>query len=83
MLARWEPFGGIRRRRDVFGDLFDMQEQMNRMFSEFFGERESGLNEGSWLPAVDVSETKRRLWYAPNYRACRRTTSNSASRTMF
>jgi len=58
MLARWEPFGGIRRRRDVFGDLFDMQEQMNRMFTEFFGERESGLNEGAWLPAVDVSETE-------------------------
>ena len=59
MLARWEPFGGIRRhRRDVFGDLFDMQEQMNRMFNEFFGERQSGLAEGAWTPSVDVSETE-------------------------
>jgi len=58
MLARWEPFGGVRRRRrDVFGDLFDMQEQMNRMFSEFLGERETGLTEGAWIPSVDMSET--------------------------
>ena len=48
MLARWEPFGGLRRRRDIFGDLFDMQEQMNRMFDEFFGERRTGLAEGNW-----------------------------------
>lgn len=57
MLTRWEPFGGLRRRRDVFGDLFDMQEQMNRMFNEFFGDRQNTLAEGSWTPSVDVSET--------------------------
>jgi HSP20 family protein len=57
MLARWEPFGGLRRRRDIFGELFDMQEQMNRMFDEFFGERRTGLAEGAWVPSVDVSET--------------------------
>ncbi len=57
MLARWEPVGNIRRRRDMFGDLFEMQEHMNRMFNEFFGERQSGLAENAWMPSVDVSET--------------------------
>ena len=56
MLARWEPFGGLRRRRDLFGDLFDIQQEMNRMFDEFFGERRSGLTTGAWAPTVDVSE---------------------------
>lgn len=55
MLIRWEPFGSIRRRRDVFSDLTGMQQEMNRLFDEFFGE--SRADEGSWLPAVDVSET--------------------------
>jgi len=57
MLARWEPFGSIRRRGDVFGELTHMQEEMNRFFDEFFGEHRRGLAEGAWLPAVDVSET--------------------------
>ena len=56
MLARWEPFGGLRRRRDLFGDLVDIQQEMNRMFDEFFGERRSGLTAGAWAPTVDVSE---------------------------
>lgn len=58
MLTRWEPFGGIRRRGDVFGDLSRMQEDMNRFFDDFFGEHRRGLAEGAWLPAVDVSETE-------------------------
>jgi len=57
MLARWEPFGGVRRRGDVFGELTRMQEEMNRFFDDFFGEQRRGLAEGAWLPAVDVSET--------------------------
>jgi HSP20 family protein len=32
-----------------------MQQEMNRLFDEFFGE--SRDDEGSWLPAIDVSET--------------------------
>lgn len=55
MLTRWEPFGSIRRRRDIFSDLTGMQQEMNRLFDELFGE--SRGDEGSWLPAVDVSET--------------------------
>jgi HSP20 family protein len=57
MLTRWEPFGGLRRRGDVFSELSRMQEEMNRFFDDFFGEHQHGLAEGAWLPAVDVSET--------------------------
>jgi HSP20 family protein len=61
MLARWEPFGGIRRRGDVFGELTRMQDEMNRFFDDFFGEQRRGLAEGAWLPSVDVSETDSEL----------------------
>lgn len=57
MLTRWEPFGSIRRRSDIFSELTRMQEEMNRFFDDFFGEQRRGLAEGAWLPAVDVSET--------------------------
>lgn len=56
MLTRWEPFGGIRRRGDLFSEMNRMQEEMNRYFDDFFGEHRRGLAEGAWLPAVDVSE---------------------------
>ena len=56
MLTRWEPFGSIRRRGDLFSELNGIQQEMNRLFDEFFGERRSGLAEGAWVPAVDVSE---------------------------
>ena len=61
MLTRWEPFSSIRRRHDLFGELTGMQQEMNRLFEEFFGERRSELAEGSWLPAVDVSETENEM----------------------
>jgi HSP20 family protein len=57
MLTRWEPFGSLRQRGDVFSELTRMQQEMNRFFDEFFGERRTELIEGNWLPAVDVSET--------------------------
>ena len=58
MLERWEPFGSIRRRGDLFSDLTTMQQEMNRFFDEFFGERRTEMIEGNWSPAVDVSETE-------------------------
>ena len=61
MLTRWEPFGSLRRRGDFFGDLTDMQKEMNRLFDDFFGERRTGMTEGQWVPAVDVSETESEL----------------------
>lgn len=58
MLTRWEPFSAIRRRgRDVFSDLTGMQQEMNRLFDEFFGESQTEMAECSWVPMVDVSET--------------------------
>jgi HSP20 family protein len=57
MLTRWEPFGSVRRRGDIFSDLTRMQQEMNHFFDEFFGERRSEMMEGNWLPTVDVSET--------------------------
>jgi HSP20 family protein len=56
MLTRWEPFGNIRRRGNVFNELSGMQQEMNRLFDEFFGEQRA--EEGSWMPSVDVSETQ-------------------------
>jgi HSP20 family protein len=35
-----------------------MQQEMNRLFDEFFGERRTGMTEGQWVPAVDVSENE-------------------------
>ena len=58
MLTRWEPFGSIRRRGSLLNELTGMQQEMNRLFDEFFGDRRSELAEGSWMPAVDVSETE-------------------------
>jgi len=58
MLVKWDPFGGLRRRSDLFGDLSNMQQEMNRLFNEFFGEGRSELTESKWQPAVDVSETE-------------------------
>jgi HSP20 family protein len=57
MLARWEPFGNLRK-RDIFNELTDMQQEMNRLFDEFFGDRRTEVAEGRWLPSVDVSETE-------------------------
>ena len=57
MLTRWEPFGSIRRRGNLFNDLNSIQQEMNNLFDEFFGERRSELAEGNWIPVVDVSET--------------------------
>lgn len=61
MLARWEPFQGIRRRGNLFGDLTEMQEEMNRFFDDFFGEHQTQMAQGQWLPSVDVSETDSEL----------------------
>ncbi len=61
MLTRWEPFGSLRRRSDFFGDLTTIQQEMNRLFDEFFGERRAGLSEGQWIPVIDVSEIDSQL----------------------
>ncbi|PID58333.1 molecular chaperone [candidate division KSB3 bacterium] len=57
MLARWEPFQGIRRRGNIFRDLSQMQEEMNRFFDDFFGEHQTHIAQGQWIPSIDVSES--------------------------
>jgi len=62
MLTRWEPFHGIRQRgRDMFSELTGMQQEMNRVFDEFFGERQDDMAQCTWTPMVDVSETETEL----------------------
>ncbi len=58
MFACWEPFGDVRRRGDVFHEMTGMQQEMNRVFDEFFGDRRNEAAEGNWSPALDVSETE-------------------------
>jgi HSP20 family protein len=51
-LARWRPFR----------DLVSIQDEMNRLFDEFFGRVpsrfETELSRSDWSPRVDISETK-------------------------
>lgn len=62
MLTKWEPFHGIRQHgRDIFSDLTGMQQEMNRVFDEFFGERQGDMAQCTWTPMVDVSETDAEL----------------------
>jgi HSP20 family protein len=51
-------------RWDPFRDLTSIQDEINQMFDRVFGRRgggggrEGGLAQGSWAPAVDISERK-------------------------
>ncbi len=49
-ITRWRPFR----------DLVNIQEEMNRLFDDFFGRSVSRPEwpEGAWTPSVDVAETK-------------------------
>jgi HSP20 family protein len=49
-ITRWRPFR----------DLVSIQDEMNRLFDDFFGRPmvRSGWTEGVWSPSVDVSENK-------------------------
>lgn len=49
-ITRWRPFR----------DLLSIQDEMNRLFDDFFGRpvTRAGWTEEAWCPCVDVSETK-------------------------
>ena len=51
-LVRWRPFR----------DLVSIQDEMNRLFNDFFGRVPSRfdteLSQSEWSPSVDISETK-------------------------
>jgi HSP20 family protein len=50
-LVKFNPRG------DLFADLAQMQKNMNRMFSTFWGE-DGDWSLASWYPSVDISEGK-------------------------
>jgi HSP20 family protein len=54
-VERWSPFRG-----EVFRELLKMQNQMNRVFDDFSGNRArpSPVLERVWAPPIDVYETK-------------------------
>ena len=47
-IVRWDPFR----------DLADVQERVNRMFSDYYGNRgqDDVMRRGSWIPPVDIYE---------------------------
>ena len=49
-ITRWRPFR----------DLISIQDEMNKLFDDFFGQRPARgeWTEGVWSPSVDVSEDK-------------------------
>ncbi len=47
----------LNQRGDLFADLAQMQKNMNRMFSTFWGE-DGDWSLSSWFPSVDISEGK-------------------------
>jgi HSP20 family protein len=58
-IARFHPFSS---NLDPFGDLNDIQSEMNRLFDSFFGRPSAApATERVWAPAVDVYETKDEL----------------------
>jgi HSP20 family protein len=55
-VERWRPFGGS---MDRWGNVSDIQGEVNRLFDNFFGRPAgSGAAGRSWAPAVDLYETK-------------------------
>jgi HSP20 family protein len=55
-MERWRPFG-IADRWEPFRNVTDIQGEVNRLFDTFLG-RPTAPATRSWLPAVDMRETK-------------------------
>ncbi len=53
-LMRWDPFK-IMRRGDPFGDLREIQHDMERLYDRFFGKEisVSDIGHGEWMPLVE------------------------------
>ncbi|HEX2173021.1 MAG TPA: hypothetical protein VHL09_11325, partial [Dehalococcoidia bacterium] len=55
-VERWRPFGTS---MDRWGNVADIQTEVNRLFDNFFGRPAGTAAAGrSWTPAVDLYETK-------------------------
>jgi HSP20 family protein len=53
-MERWRPYGSS---ADRWGNVSDIQTEMNRLFEGFFG-RSSAAAGRAWAPSVDLYETK-------------------------
>ena len=53
-VERWRPFGTS---MDRWGHVSDIQNEVNRLFDNFFGRQVSGTGR-AWAPSVDLYETK-------------------------
>jgi HSP20 family protein len=51
-IMRWRPWG----------DMVNMQDEMNRLFDDFIGRAPLRGVEGRWVPAVDISENEDSLF---------------------
>jgi len=47
-IARWDPFR----------DLMSIQNELNRLFGRTYTGGDDGMTTGTWMPALDVFETK-------------------------
>jgi len=62
-IVRWEPFRRMRE-WDPFEDVSTFPQQMDRLFSQYFGRAgrgEEALAPGAWTPAVDIYETDEKM----------------------
>jgi len=51
-IMRWRPYG----------NMISIQDEMNRLFDDFFGRAPVKGAEGRWVPAVDISEDNDNLF---------------------
>jgi len=57
-MDRWRPFGSVERWDPFRGvGVGDIQTEVNRLFDNFSGRTKAGADP-TWLPAVDIHETK-------------------------
>lgn len=54
-MERWRPFGSS---MDRWGNVSDIQTEVNRLFDNFFGRPASPAAGRTWAPPVDLYETK-------------------------
>jgi len=60
-ILKWRPVGQAADQWDPFGDLSDIETEMNRLLSGFFGRPRLASADRAWAPAVDMHETKDEL----------------------
>jgi HSP20 family protein len=60
-ILKWRPVGQAVERWDPFGDVSDIETEMNRLFQGLFSPRPASGPDRVWAPAVDMYETKDEL----------------------